>query len=238
MPALYTPLHDQTVKFLATATGRDRINRFVQYFARFLVWHGQKNAWNKETVERLNKLMGSAAQTRKFMRIGRQVEFIRNVQKANLVKDDVTRATQIIKNTFMALWLVHDTLQWANTAGVARFENIKDISKRGLKCWLIALIASLLGDVHKLRLNTQRLEQETKLQRALKAKGDSDSSAVQTINALNAERSKIVWATVQDGLDMLLPASGLEYVKLESGIVGLVGAVTSVMGGVTQWNSL
>ncbi|KAI9012893.1 peroxisomal biogenesis factor 11, partial [Gaertneriomyces semiglobifer] len=224
--------------------------RFVQYFARFLVWHGQKNAWDKDTVERLNKLMGSAAQTRKFMRIGRQVEFIRNVQKANLVKDDVARATQIIKNTFMALWLVHDTLQWANTAGVAKFDNIKDITKRGLKCWLIALVASLLGDVHKLRLNTQRLEQETKLQRALKAKGDSDSSAAQTIKALQAahglicnlqlcrERSKIVWATVQDGLDMLLPASGLEYVKLESGIVGLVGAVTSVMGGVTQWNSL
>jgi peroxin-11B len=37
-------------------------------------------------------------------------------------------------------------------------------------------------------------------------------------------------ATAQDTLDIVLPSSGLEYIKVETGIVGLVGAITSVLG--------
>ncbi|TPX57851.1 hypothetical protein PhCBS80983_g03554 [Powellomyces hirtus] len=172
------------------------------------------------------------------MRIGRQIEFARTIQKAALLKDDVARITLTVKQVFLAIWLMHDSCQWANTAGVVKFDNIKEISRRGQKAWLVALIASLLGNLHKLRLNGQRIEQETKLARAAAGKGGDAASAAMAIKSLRAERSKITVATVQDSLDMLIPASGLEIVKIETGIVGLIGAFTSVLGAVTHWNSL
>ncbi|TPX67943.1 hypothetical protein SpCBS45565_g03493 [Spizellomyces sp. 'palustris'] len=232
MSAIISPqLHDHTVKYLSTATGRDRIHRFLQYFSRFLIWHGQKNGYEKETLERLTKFMGNLGQTRKLMRVGRQIEFVRNIQKAQTLRDDVSRVTLIVKNAFLALWLFHDTCQWANTAGVVKFENIKDLSRRGMKCWLIALIASFLGDLHKLRLNSQRIQHESKVLKASQAKGLPDETAVKALKSLQIERTKIRMATLQDSLDILIPASGLEYVKVETGIVGLIGAFTSILGG-------
>ncbi|KAI8820810.1 peroxisomal biogenesis factor 11 [Fimicolochytrium jonesii] len=109
-----TQTHDHLVKYLSTATGRDRIHRFVQYFSRFLVWHGQRNGYDKDLLARLTNLMGALGQTRKLMRVGRQVEFLRTIQKAAGLKDDVTRLTTIVKNTFLSLWLAHDTCQWVS----------------------------------------------------------------------------------------------------------------------------
>jgi len=36
---------------------------------------------------------------------------------------------------------------------------------------------------------------------------------------------------------MFIPASGLELVKLESGTVGLIGTITSLMGLKTIWEA-
>ena len=54
------------VKFLATTVGRDRLNRFVQYLARFLLALPRFNE-QKDVKERLSKLMLAASQTRKMV---------------------------------------------------------------------------------------------------------------------------------------------------------------------------
>ncbi|KAJ3411165.1 Peroxisomal membrane protein PMP27 [Chytridiales sp. JEL 0842] len=228
---------DRTVKFLSGTVGRDRINRFVQYFTRYLIWQLQKTggAEQKDTIERLSKLQANVGLTRKLMRVGRQIEFYRNAVKAMNLKDDVVRVTSILKSVFMSLWLAMDTLQWVHLVGLYKFESIKTINSRSLKFWLAALVVSFIGDIHKLRLNGLRVLAE---QKALAASKGKDESAKKALAALTAERTKLMLATVQDGMDMVLPSSGLEYIKVESGIVGLVGAVTSVMGGYTHWNSL
>jgi hypothetical protein len=56
-----------TSKLLANATGmpiihllnlaRDKINRFVQYYCRFLLWIGEKNGTSADRLERLKGLM-------------------------------------------------------------------------------------------------------------------------------------------------------------------------------------
>ncbi|KAI8590274.1 peroxisomal biogenesis factor 11 [Geranomyces variabilis] len=236
--AVYSPqLHEHIVKYLATSVGRDRIHRFVQYFSRFLVWHGQRNGYEKETLQRLTNLMNNLGSTRKLMRVGRQFEFIRTIQKAASMKDDVARITITVKNVFLALWLLCDSCSWANSAGVIKFDNIKEISRRGQKAWLVALIASLLNNLHKLRLNTQRIEQETKAVHAAKTKGVDELSSVAQLKTLRSERTKLAVAAVADSLDIMIPASGLDLIPIESGIVGLIGATTAIIGGVNQWNA-
>ncbi|KAJ3107988.1 Peroxisomal membrane protein PMP27 [Phlyctochytrium planicorne] len=222
---------DHTVKFLSTTVGRDRINRFCQYFARYLIWQLQRNGADKEVIAKWTKLQGAFGQTRKVMRTGRQIEFYRTIIKSLGVKDKVVRYTTIGKNVFLALWLALDTLQWLHGAGVFKFETIKDISRRSFKFWLYALIFSFVGDLHKLRINSMRMGIERKAIKYAAAKREKDESAEKTIKILKAERSKIILATIQDGFDLLIPSSGLEYIKVESGLIGLAGAITSVIGG-------
>ncbi|KAJ3149892.1 Peroxisomal membrane protein PMP27 [Irineochytrium annulatum] len=225
-------MSDKLVKFLSTTVGRDRINRFVQYALRYVIWQLQRTGGEKDTIQRFTKLQAALGQTRKVMRTGRQVEFYRTIVKSMAVRDSIVKNTTVAKNVFLSLWLGLDTLQWMHGAGFIRLEGIKDIGRRAFQFWLGALLCSFVGDLHKLRVNSQRMRVEMK---STKTEGGSAEGA---LKALKAERQKIVLATVQDGLDILIPASGLEYIKIESGLVGLAGAITSVIGGYTHWNSL
>ncbi|KAJ1549653.1 hypothetical protein HK405_006523 [Cladochytrium tenue] len=225
MYAFAALLQDRSIKFLSSTVGRDRINRFIQYYARYLVWQLQRDG-DKDLAGRLAKLQAAVGQARKLMRAGRQVEFYRNAVKAAGMKDVIVKSTTVAKNAFMSLWLALDTLQWIHGVGFRKFETIKEITDWANRFWLAALVASLLGDVYKLRQNLARARSEKARLRSAGEKADPSA-----VKALRSDRQKLLIATAQDGLDMLLPASGLGLVEVESGIVGLVGAVTSVMGG-------
>ncbi|KAJ1564658.1 Peroxisomal membrane protein PMP27 [Cladochytrium tenue] len=149
------------------------------------------------------------------------------------MKDAIVKSTTVAKNAFMSLWLALDTLQWIHGVGVRKFETIKEINDWANRFWLAALVASFLGDVYKLRQNLARARSERARLRSAGEKADPSA-----VKALRSDRQMLLIATVQDGLDMLLPASGLGLVEVESGIVGLVGAVTSVLAGYTFWVSL
>ncbi|KAJ3060334.1 Peroxisomal membrane protein PMP27, partial [Rhizoclosmatium hyalinum] len=148
---------DHTVKFLSSTVGRDRINRFVQYFGRFVLFHAQKNPDQKHFAAQIAGLVAVVGATRKVMRTGRQLEFLRGIQKSLALKDSVVKVTTIMKSLFMAAWLSFDTCQWLHTAGVYKFENIKDIGTKAFKCWLFALLFSFTGDIYKLQMNAKKL---------------------------------------------------------------------------------
>ncbi|KAJ3022328.1 UNVERIFIED_CONTAM: Peroxisomal membrane protein PMP27 [Siphonaria sp. JEL0065] len=176
------------------------------------------------------------ALTRKVMRTGRQLEFYRGIVKSLALKDSVVKITTILKSIFMAAWLSFDTCQWIHVAGIHKFANIKEVGTNAFKCWLLALVFSLTGDVYKLNMNSRKLAIEERVARA--GKGDESVLAKKNIKALLAERGKLWITTVQDGVDIVLPASGLEYINMESGLVGLAGAFTSLLGGYSHWKSL
>ncbi|KAJ3050417.1 hypothetical protein HDU99_008668 [Rhizoclosmatium hyalinum] len=85
-------------------------------------------------------------------------------------------------------------------------------------------------------MNAKKLAIEDKV--ASSGKGDESAVAKKNIKALKVERGKLWITTVQDGVDILLPASGLEYIGLDGGWVGLAGAFTSLLGGYSHWNSI
>jgi peroxin-11B len=153
---------DTAVKFLTSTTGRDKVNRFVQYVCKFLIGYGGTRL-SKESLGKLSALMVQATQTRKVMRLGRQLEFYKAAQKARLIQDDVLRYTGIVKNAGLGLWLVYDSLSWAHGAGIIKLSNVKDINRRGYQFWWLSIVASLLSDLHRLRMNgiRRQLEQKT-----------------------------------------------------------------------------
>jgi hypothetical protein len=44
-----------------------------------------------------------------------------------------------------------------------------------------------------------------------------------------------VFATVQDSIDVFIPAAALDYIQMDSGLLGLMGSITSLMGGFNIW---
>jgi peroxin-11B len=170
---------DVAVKFLTSTTGRDRLNRFVQYLCKFLIGYGGTRL-SKESLGRLSALMAQATATRKVMRIGRQLEFYKAAQKAGQSPDDVLRYTGVVKNAGLGLWLVYDSLAWAHGAGIVKLQNVKEVNRRGFQFWWISLVASLLSDIHRLRMNGIRRSLEQKsLVAANRQKVFQDASAAQ-----------------------------------------------------------
>jgi peroxin-11B len=111
------------LKFLSTQAGRDKVYRFVQYFARFLSYHLKTHTPATELAVRLNKLSVAIGLGRKrtsgwvlmkVFRMGKPLDFMQTALKTMSVGDEVVRAGTIMKCTGYGGWLVLDMLQWVN----------------------------------------------------------------------------------------------------------------------------
>ncbi|KAI9207561.1 peroxisomal biogenesis factor 11 [Polychytrium aggregatum] len=232
VPANATAAANHTIKFLSTSVGRDRLNRFIQYLANFLAWYLANGKGENDLVSRLAKLSLAVGQTRKLMRVGRQLEFVMTIAKSKGIKDDLLRYVAILKNLSLFGWLSHDMFQWAHSVGIVKLSNIKQITERGMKCWLTALCVSFIGGLYRLQINSIRLTQEHKAEKMGKEGGEKN------VKLLQSERNRILLALLQDGLDMLLPGSALQYTTLNRGVVSAAGITTSLIGGYLQWVSI
>ncbi|EGF79222.1 hypothetical protein BATDEDRAFT_89538 [Batrachochytrium dendrobatidis JAM81] len=224
---------DSIIKFLSTTAGRDKFNRFIQFFTRFLISFGEKRGFSKELLARLTALMNATSQARKLMFLGRQVEFIRSAQKALSLQDEIVRLAVFSKSIFLSLWLSCDFMLWIHTVGIAKFDTIKDITRRSNRFWLCSLVASLMGTVYKLRNINHRSAQEIKVYKAIvsnKLTDEAVSTVDKTISKLNSERKALFISAIQDSIDLLIPATGLGYITVDSGVIGIAGAITSLIG--------
>ena len=68
-------------------------------------------------------------------------------------------------------------------------------------------------------------------------KFDSDIDLRNEINSLQVEQQKILLELFQDGCDVIIPASMLEYIPVSQGVVGIVGTITSIIGCRNAWPS-
>lgn len=169
---------DTLNKFLTTTVGRDRSNRLIQYLCKLLIALSS----SPETVGKLNSLQTQMSNTRKVMRIFRQLEFYKSAQKASKIEDDVVRMTTIVKNAGLGLWGLHDTIGWLHSAKLINLSDPKTNAKRGFKYWVLALVASLLNNLHKLRLNSIQTLMEQKYYNASVKKSDKGEIEVSKNN--------------------------------------------------------
>jgi hypothetical protein len=119
------PTMKEVVQFSASTIGRDRINRLLQYLCKFLLaleGTGTPSSSTPTTpagqgagptfYARLRALQAAATQTRKMMRVGRQLEYAWAIQRSATIPDEVVRRTSVLKNLCLGLWLAHDSVHW------------------------------------------------------------------------------------------------------------------------------
>ncbi|KAF9431496.1 Peroxisomal membrane protein PMP27 [Entomortierella beljakovae] len=217
------------LNFAATTVGRDKLYRGVQYFSRFLAWYLYRMGSTKETVQRFDNLKKALALSRKLMRIGKPIEHVESAVKATSIKDEVSRSLTIGKQLSYAGYLTFDALLFFDGSGAYKFKNIKRYGELANKFWLAGIIFGFLTGLYKTRqiqIRQGRLENHSK--------GES-SSVRSDLKILSREQHEVNKQLVQDALDMFIPATGLGYVNLDDGAVGLIGTITSIMGGQAQW---
>ncbi|KAF9131825.1 Peroxisomal membrane protein PMP27 [Mortierella sp. 14UC] len=217
------------LKFTATTVGRDKIYRAVQYFSRFLAWYLLRQGATKETVARFNNLKKTLALSRKLMRFGKPVEHLEAAANAISVKDEFLRFCAIGKQLAYAGYLSYDALIFLDGAGAYKFTNIKRYTELANKFWLAGIVFSFISGLYKTRQVQIRRQVAV---RGLKHRGESEKTSSRTELSEQYALNKVL---LQDGLDLLIPASGLGYVDLDDGVVGLIGTATSLMGAESHW---
>ncbi|KAF9921195.1 Peroxisomal membrane protein PMP27 [Linnemannia zychae] len=221
------------LKFTATTAGRDKIYRAVQYFSRFFAWYLLRQGATKETVARFDNLKKTLALSRKLMRIGKPVEHLEMALNATAVKDEVLRFFAVAKQLAYAGYLTFDALIFLDGSGAYKFKQIKRYSELANKFWLAGIACSFIAGLYKTR--QIQIRRHSAL-RGLKHREESEKTSSRSeIAILDREQHAMNKVLLQDGLDLLIPASGLGYVNLDDGVVGLIGTITSLMGAQTQW---
>ncbi|KAF9949077.1 Peroxisomal membrane protein PMP27 [Mortierella alpina] len=217
------------LKFTATTVGRDKLYRAVQYFSRFLAWYLLQQGYSKETVLRFNNLKKTLALSRKR----KPIEHVEQAVVATAVKDEFLRFCAVGKQLSYAGYLTYDALIFLHGAGAFNFKNIKRYTELANKFWLAGITFSFLSGLYKTR---QIQIRRSSAARGIKHHGESEKSYARTeLKSLAREQHAVTKQLVQDGLDILIPSTGLGYLNLDDGAVGLIGTVTSIMGAEAQW---
>ncbi|KAG0013373.1 Peroxisomal membrane protein PMP27 [Entomortierella chlamydospora] len=235
--AVSLPINVQPwLKFTATVVGRDKIYRTVQYFSRFLAWYLFRQGATKETVARFNNLKKTLGLSRKLMRFGKPVEHFENAAKATSLKDEILRFFTIGRQLSYAGYLTFDALIFIDGSGAYKFKNIKKYSEYASRFWMSGIVFGILTGLYKTR--------QIQIRRHVAARGlahsvESEKSNARTeLKALAKEQQSVNRQLVQDGLDVLLPATALGYLSLDDGALGLIGTITAIMGAQTQWRKV
>ncbi|KAF9989610.1 Peroxisomal membrane protein PMP27 [Mortierella antarctica] len=234
MSTVSLPINVQPwLKYTATTVGRDKIYRGIQYFSRFLAWYLLRQGYTKDTVARFNSLKKTLGLSRKLMRFGKPVEHLDNAVKAVAVKDEFLRYCTIGKQLAYAGYLTLDGIIFIDGSGAYKFKNIKKYSELASRFWLAGIVFGFVSGLYKTRQIQIRRESAA---RGLSHSAEAEKSLARTeLKSLAKEQHSVNKTLLQDGLDMLIPATGLGYLSLDDGAVGLIGTATAIMGAKSQW---
>ncbi|CAG8646815.1 3773_t:CDS:2, partial [Dentiscutata heterogama] len=144
LQVIHHPVVDRSLKYANTTVGRDKVYKGVQFFARFLAWYLNRLNYDKETIKRLNSLKSTIASARKLMRIGKFVEHLQFASKALKEKDEFARFTTVGRRLGYTVYLFCDSLIWAHSTGVYKFNQIKRITNTAYRFWIIGLMSSII----------------------------------------------------------------------------------------------
>ncbi|KAF9954045.1 Peroxisomal membrane protein PMP27 [Mortierella alpina] len=230
MSAVSLPINVQPwLKYTATTVGRDKIYRGIQYFSRFLAWYLLRQGYTKDTVARFNSLKKTLGLSRKR----KPVEHLDNAVKAIAVKDEFLRYCTIGKQLAYAGYLTLDGIIFIDGSGAYKFKNIKKYSELASRFWLAGIVFGFVSGLYKTRQIQIRREAAA---RGLSHSAENEKSLARTeLKSLAKEQHSVNKTLLQDGLDMLIPATGLGYLSLDDGAVGLIGTATAIMGAKSQW---
>ncbi|OAA51654.1 Peroxisomal biogenesis factor 11 [Metarhizium rileyi] len=226
----YHPSVKQYLNFVATTVGRDKLLRTIQYFARFYAWYLLRTNATKAEIAPWEVTKKQFGLTRKFLRLGKNIEHLKNAVEAADKKtpDGFLRYASIGKQIGYAGYLTFDAAALPDAAGIRKWDKAKTMQTYGYRCWAVGLIFSIATQLYKLHgLKKQEAEIDRKNgEGVIKSKTIAQNRFVSQLQL------------VSDLCDLTSPSSALGWVGFDDGFVGLAGTLSSLIGVYNQWKKI
>lgn len=247
---------DKIVKFNAQASGRDKLFRLVQYCSKFVWWYLHKAEVADDLVEKLKLLSSALSTCRKFLRVGKSIDFVQAALKTLHTTDNVLRWTITVSKLNQAVYLIFDHIVLAGRIGIANVDKEK-WNKLSAQFWVATLILGIVRAVYDMTLVFSRdlRAREAKAWQYHKTSTNGDgpdtnnrhirrnsSGAVptrlQVVLQSLSENKPLALDLIKNVSDLVLPLEALGHLNASPGVQGLAGIISSVIGIVTTWQPL
>lgn len=253
---VHHPSLDHYLRFVATTTGRDKILRTLQYFARFYLWSLIRSGVPPDRAAPWTTLKKQLGLARKLLRIGK---FLEHLKAAALAADSKSltpflRFATLGRQLSYAAYLTLDAITVPGAAGFGLYtHSTADVlQRRAYTCWAAGILFSLSAQLYTLRRLTRREakvdrkdgEGVVELKRIARCVAPPPWLArirlLPVVDQLltfftSSDRSASQLQLVCDLCDLAVPSSALGWVRFDDGFVGLTGLLSSVIGLHVQW---
>lgn len=203
--------------------------RLVQYWARFFSFYLYRKGYERSTFEAWKTLQVRLALARKLFRIAKPLSLYKVAAQRfdNKTLDPVVRATDIVRSLGFAGFFTLDHFVWIHSSGVRQFEKSKftRIQRASFQFWLIGLLGGVVNGAYRYQRSRRAISE------MLSEKEHDSASLKKAQKEAKDAFTRLVW----DSLDVLIPATGLGYLNLDDGIVGIAGLITSYLGVRALW---
>lgn len=164
-------------------------------------------------------------------RLGKSIDHLKRASRTIHLADPVLRLAITLAQINRSFYLLFDHVIWAGRVGLIKVDT--DYWKRlSSKFWFVTLILSLARDAYELLL-AYRLEKRR--QKETSYSREEPSSRITILTVLQHNPS-IILDAVKNGADFFIPPYHIGLIELPSGIIGLLGAISSLVGLYTIWN--
>lgn len=209
------------IKYMSYTEGRDKINRTVQYAARFILWYFDRYGGVHATVQKVQSLESALTNSRKLFRMARTVDFLQKVLDALDRKDETEKTLEVLGYFFKALWLFSDHIIWFGKIKVIQIDT-KDWGQKSAWCWLAANSFLAARDLYQLQQLIIQSEERKK---------SGDTSLWSSKDQQELQKVKLQLAV--DLCDILIPLGSLGYIS--KGLAAAGGVSSSLIGSYLVW---
>ncbi|CAG5135670.1 unnamed protein product [Candidula unifasciata] len=238
---------DTFLKFNSLASGRDKLFRLSQYVSKFSAWYLHKYGVAPEAVIKLQRLSSALSTTRKFLRLGKSIDFLHGALCSLHLTDSALRWCITLSKLNQSVYLFFDHIILAGRIGLASIDKDKWVTLSA-RFWIVTLILNLVRDIYeivKIFMQEYKL-QAAKLSRSHYKNGASEHRQLtkpiltntQIMKKCILENQPVFLDFIKNLSDLVLPLETLGHVKVSPGLQGLVGSISSVISIASSWNPL
>ena len=156
-------------------------------------------------------------------RLGKSVDNFRGALQTVHLSNPILRLLITLVKLNRGIYLFFDHLIWVGRMRLATID-LGYWGRVSNRFWVLTIFLGLLRDLYELVIT---------LQAEMKRMSSSTSQALGNVVRNNPA---LVLDVVKNGADFWIPVSRLDIVYLPSGIVGLLGVVSSIAGLISVWN--
>ena len=214
------------VKFWESTGNRDKTCRTIQYFAKFLAFYYASHQDKQDLVKRFESLSSNLSMSRKAFRLLKTIDFY--VKLAMLwnktgKQDPVALTLDSATNIFYGLYLACDSYTWAARIKLIHDPQSNRVTRQGNFFWLFAILSSLIHNGVKISMHWDK-----------KRRSKEDARQVDQVP------ETLYVSLLKDAFDLLIPLSLNQYGPWypNSGLCGLLGTVSSLLGVYQGWPSV